>query len=179
PEFLLNNLVLALNLAGEISIDDAVAGFGGILASYPHSPDRHLLTSNCAAFEILRGDVASALRRLNKASDEIGAVESFDQYYRYFVNTNLAVAVFHSGDVTSAKQLWEQAAADIAAIDEKSRAYHDRRHQLLAGAFDIVEPGEVSRWNGYLLENHPKEVGDTWPLYAHGVAFTTIEHWET
>jgi hypothetical protein len=171
PEIPINNLIVAAFLSGAIPVGDAVVSLSEALKVSRGIGEIVLLVNNIAVLKIHAGKHAEAREDL----EAILSRSDFDDYYGYFVRSNLvALRFLASGDRRWAKA-WEE--IPVPRVPEGDRILILRRHDLQKKAFVALKIGQHREWDRFLKDNYSSEIGPAWSFFGRGFLFSDMQFW--
>jgi hypothetical protein len=173
----INNSVVAGFLSGRLGANEAVSLLNELRAQNPDGVFSRLIRSNCAVFLAIGGHPAAAFDEFNSLSSELEQNGVEDEFYRYFIRSNLAGLLHVRGATERGWELWCSLDDHVPHIPDSDRAYLLARQKHQVGAFDAVEPGDVTAWNNYLQRQMPQHLGPGWRFYGRGLLLTDTQIW--
>ena len=175
-EKVVNNSVVAGVLSSRLRPEDAVVLLEELRSQNPGGVFSRLIRNNCAIFRALSGDVAGAHAEFRDlVADLDDGIE--DEFYRYFISSNLAGLLHVSGQSERGLQMWRQFDGRVPAIPESDRCYLLARQTLQVAAFAEVAPGDIVGWDNYLQSRWPHHLGPGWRFYGRGLLLTDTQIW--
>jgi hypothetical protein len=172
-----NNSVVAGFLAGRLPASDAIALLDELRKQNSGGVFSRLIRSNCAVVMALAGNSAGALEELSCVSAELDRDGIEDEFYLYFIRSNLAGILHVNGKTEEGWDLWCRLDDRVPHIPDSDRHYLLARQKLQLAAFDVVKPGDPIAWNTYLQRQFSEHLGPGWKFYGRGLLFTDTQIW--
>lgn len=172
-----NNLVIAGLLADYLNSEEARRLVEAALSSTSDHADSILLRNNLAVFMTMSGKLDEARLELESLSKRIERENSSDDYYFYFVNSNLIALEYLLGTTSEGLAQWINLSKRIPQIPEGDRIMLIRRHDLLIEAIGDVPKGDFVGWQYFLQRNYAEELGRAWRFFRNGFLLTDIQFW--
>ena len=136
-----------------------------------------LIRGNCAALQALSGEVEAALAEYIRLSMELDEGSIEDEFYRYFIRSNLAGLMHIVGKSAEGLKLWHTLDGHVPRIPESDRQYLLDRQKYQVAAFGDVATGNVLAWDTYLQSKYPEHLGPGWKFYGRGLLLTDTQIW--
>lgn len=172
-----NNFILAGYLNGDFEAAMAATLLEQALKGPAEMADSILMENNCAVFLIRGGAQLEARALLERTYVKVVAGSTPDVYHRYFVGNNLAALLALAGEAALAESLRQEIGRGLEWFYPAVRETLKKRHELLVPAFaDALQLG-VERFDTYLTDRYPSQIGPQWAFYGRGFLLSDIQFW--
>jgi hypothetical protein len=172
-----NNTVLAGYLAGILPLTQAIELMRKLDDGRTAIGDRILIQNNLAVLFAHDGQSNEAKQILVSAREQLGGKADSDSYHRYFIANNLAGLLAISGDIDSSLKIFDAAGSDLHQLFPAVRETLLRRHSMMFEALKAAATVGMVKFDRFLKDHHPPQVGPQWEFYGRGFLFTDIQFW--
>jgi tetratricopeptide (TPR) repeat protein len=174
-EVAINNLLVSSLISGALNAKDAEHAMKEMDFNSSDSPDKYLLANNLIIFTAFTGNLDEALQQAMQTFSSLGTNTSDDNYYRYFIGTNLAGILHLTGKTRQAITLWRQ--LHPPKIPQADMPFLNARHVNQRKAFKSVKKGDIKGWDQFLSRHSASSLGRPWAFYGRGFLFSDIQFW--
>ncbi len=172
-----NNSILAAYLAKTLPLPEAVELLRKIDDHRTEIGDRLLIENNLAVLLALAGRADDAGNILEGAMKRLGEKAESDGFHRYFVANNLAGVLALRGEIDRALQIFEAGRDDLPRFYPAIRETLVRRHALMLEALRAASGLSAEKYDSFLRDRHPPQLGPHWEFYGRGFLLTDIQFW--
>jgi len=172
-----NNTVLATYLAGILPLSESIALIRELDDGKVEVGDRILIQNNLAVLLARAGESVEPTNILLAARKSLGGKTESDSYHRYFVTNNLAALLALSGNVDSSLELLGEVEGDLHLFYPAVRETLLRRHSMMFEALKAAPAIGIEKFDQFLSDHHPAQVGPQWAFYGRGFLFSDIQFW--
>lgn len=170
-----NNLMVAGFLSNQLSSDKVIEIYDALFLTLENVEHRVLLQNNYFVFKALNNSLAESLNLCESLNNHLVSTTRNDSYYQYFVGINRAVLYFLNGDKGGASKIINDLTLLIPQIPDKD--YLQRRHEIIQRLIRDSNVADPIKWNGYLLDMFPQEIGPGWEFFGRGFLLSDMQFW--
>lgn len=175
PEVPTNNFILSAYLSSQLPANKCVELYDLLFSKLDNSEERILLQSNYAIFKALDNKLEDAFASLEKLWKYLQSATRNDSYYEYYVQINRFALHFLIGQKETAAEIIASCKKQIPATPDKQ--FLKRRHDLLEENYLQSDNLNPEKWNRFLFEKYPDELGVSWNFFGHSFLFTDMQFW--
>ena len=174
PQIPASNYIISGYLSSLVSPCEATALFEKIKPYEGEVADNLLVKNNYFVTMIEAGELSFAIQGLETLLLSIKD-KQIDNYYRYFIESNLILAKYVQGEVEQACNLWPKLQNVIPNIPD--RTFLNHRHKIIGEILGVAETGNVRVFDDYISQKYPSELGRQWKFYGRGFLLSDIQLW--
>lgn len=172
--YLLNNYILCAVLSKKLKPDVAYQKLLSIIEEKEFSDWIIILKLNCAIYMALSGNTSDAENNLRELECTIQAID--DDYYSFYVYSNLAAVLYLRGNRVEAVQMLKSQclkAPTLFKATEKTQAEARTKQWITVMEQEIIEDPKI--FDSFLLDGNC--VQSQWHFWKRGFLYSDIQFW--
>ena len=171
PDMLISNGLIASYRMGVQDAASCLQVMAEVIAAIPATKDRPLHRNNQSVYLAESDRFTEAVEILRTAYDALHAVREMDAFYRYYVGSNLTMAMLGAGDLDSARAVWKSIPSPVCAAPSAAQ-YLVPRHELIGRHLEVAD-ASFDACRSLLLQR--AEMGDGWRHFGHPMLFSELQ----
>lgn len=175
PEVPTNNFILSGYFSSQLSPIKCLELYDLLFSKLDKIEERVLLQSNYAIFKALDNQVEEAYASLERLWNYLQSGTRQDSYYDYYVQINRFALHYLTGQNEKAAEIITTCRKQLPSTPDKQ--FLKRRHDLLEENY--LSSGSLipEKWNRFLFDKYPAELGVSWNFFGHAFLFTDMQFW--